>query len=255
MLNLPRVIGHRGAAAHAPENTLAGFRAAKSLGCGWVEFDVRLTADGQPVVCHDDKLERTTGARGRVSALSLAALRRLDAGSWFAARFAAERLPTLDEALALCRDLGLGANVEIKAEHGRGPATTAAVVDCLDRLGSTPAAILLSSFLPDAVTEAAALAPSLPRGMLWRKLPRGWRGIAARLGCATVHCRHTELTEDVAAAVGAAGYPLLAYTVNDPARAQKLFAWGVASVFSDAPDIIGTAAAEPTAAARRGATL
>src|SRR5882757_10846072 len=71
-LQLPPVIGHRGAAACAPENTLAGLRKAKALGCRWVEFDVRLTADNQPVLLHDNRLERTTDGRGRVSALSLA---------------------------------------------------------------------------------------------------------------------------------------------------------------------------------------
>src|SRR5277367_3846394 len=98
LLNLPPVIGHRGAAAYAPENTLAGFRAAQALGCTWVEFDVRLSADDALVVCHDDKLERTTGGRGRISMMRLAAIRRHDAGSRFGAGFAGERIPTLEEA-------------------------------------------------------------------------------------------------------------------------------------------------------------
>src|ERR1700675_1784021 len=107
------VIGHRGAAAHAPENTLAGLRRAKALGCGWVEFDVRLTGDGALVLCHDPLLDRTTSGSGPVSAKSLAAIRQCDAGSWFAPSFAGERVPTLDEALLLAAELDLGANVEI----------------------------------------------------------------------------------------------------------------------------------------------
>jgi glycerophosphoryl diester phosphodiesterase len=254
-LNLPHVIGHRGAAAHGPENTLAGFRMAKSLGCAWVEFDVRLTADGAPVVCHDDRLARTTGAHGRISSLPSAAIGQLDAGSWFAASFAGERIPTLDAALTCCRELGLGANIEIKAERGRGPATAVAVASSLERLAGHLPPILISSFLADAVAEAAALAPSTPRGMLWRIIPRNWAKIAAQLGCATIHCGHVQLTESVSAQVRAAGYPLLAYTVNDAARARQLFGWGVASVFSDAPDIIGGATARNMAVARWGAYL
>src|SRR5215471_6805211 len=80
---LPSVIGHRGAASSAPENTLAGLRRAKMLDCRWVEFDVRLTADGHPVLLHDSRLERTTDGRGKVTALALAAVRRCDAGGWF----------------------------------------------------------------------------------------------------------------------------------------------------------------------------
>ena len=242
-LVLPRIVGHRGAAAHAPENTLVGFRAAKALGCAWVEFDVRLTADNALVVCHDDALARTTGARGRISKLTLAAIRQLDAGSWFGPRFVGERLPTLVETLVLCRDIGLGTNVEIKAEHGRGVATAAAVADCLARLGTKLPPILVSSFLADAVEEAATSMPTIPRGMLWRQLPRNWRSIAERLGCTTIHCGQTSLTEKSAAQVCSAGYPLLAYTVNDASRARELFGWGIASVFSDAPDIIAHAAA------------
>src|SRR6266567_6060143 len=82
-LQLPPVIGHRGAAAYAPENTLAGLRHAKALGCAWVEFDVRLTGDGALVLCHDPLLDRTTTGSGLVSAKSLAAVRECDAGSWF----------------------------------------------------------------------------------------------------------------------------------------------------------------------------
>lgn len=236
------MIGHRGAAAYAPENTLAGFRVAKALGCTWVEFDVRLTADNALVICHDDALVRTMGVRGRISRLPLVAMRQLDAGSWFGSGFGGERLPTLEETLVLCRNIGLAANAEIKAERGREEATTAAVAGCLAQLGDLPP-ILISSFLTRAMEEAAKSIPAIPRGMLWRKLPRNWRTTAERLSCTTIHCGQKELTQKATTEVCGAGYPLLAYTVNDAARARELFAWGVASVFSDAPDIIAHAAA------------
>lgn len=247
-LGLPPVIGHRGAAAYAPENTLAGFRAAKGLGCRWVEFDVRLTADGAAVVCHDDLLERTTGARDRISRLPLAAVRQADAGRWFGVQFAGERVPTLAEALSLCAELGLGANVEIKAARGRGALTAAAVAACI--VGRPPQALLLSSFLAEAVREAAVSAPHIPRGMLWRSIPRGWEKIADRLGCTTVNAEQSRLDEATVTRVRSGGYPLLAYTVNAAERARQLFDWGVASVFSDAPDII---AVEGAAVGRPGA--
>jgi len=255
VLNLPSVIGHRGAAAHAPENTLAGFRAARALRCRWIECDVRLTADNALVVCHDDQLDRTTDGRGRISRTSLAAVRGLDAGSWFGAGFVGEPVPTLDQALMLCRDIGLGANIEIKAEGRRGPPTAAAVADCLATFTGDLPPILISSFLPEAVAEAAALMPAVPRGMLWRKIPRNWATVAQRLGCATIHCGHADLTGKLAADIVAADFPLLCYTVNDAVRARQLFDWGVASVFSDAPDIIAGALVEHVAGARRGASL
>jgi len=235
---LPPVIGHRGAAARAPENTLAGLRCAKSLGCGWVEFDARLTADGALVLCHDDRLDRTTSGGGRVAVKTLAKIRQADAGAWFGPGFAGELVPTLDEALALCAELGLGANVELKAERGLAGPTAAAVAATLERLGHKAPPILVSSFVVEALSAMRTLAPRVPRGLLLKLLSRGWSGLAARLDCATVNLDHRRVHPSLVAAIRAAGYPVLAYTVNDPARARQMFDWGVTSVFSDVPDII-----------------
>jgi glycerophosphoryl diester phosphodiesterase len=235
---LPRVIGHRGAAASAPENTLAGFRRASALNCRWVEFDVRLTADAQPVVLHDDRLTRTTDGRGRVSSLSLAAVRLHDAGGWFGSSFAGERVPTLEEAVTLLGALGLGANVELKAPRGREAETGAVVADFLARL--RPSAVpemLISSFRPAALAAARDRAPRIARGILFRVIPENWRAIAERLGCATIHADYRRLRPALVTEIRAAGYPILAYTVNDPGRASALFDWGVTSVFSDDPSL------------------
>ena len=118
-LDLPPVIGHRGAAGMAPENTLAALRRAHALGCRWVEFDVRLTRDGELILLHDDRLERTTNGCGIARALSLSAIRRFDAGSWFDPAFTEERVPTLAQAIAVLSELGLGANVELKPDQRR----------------------------------------------------------------------------------------------------------------------------------------
>src|SRR6266567_6414063 len=160
-LRLPAVIGHRGAAARAPENTLAGLRHAKALGCSWAEFDVRLTGDGALVLCHDPLLDRTTTGSGLVSAKSLAAVRECDAGSWFDPSFAGERVPTLDEGLLLAAELDLGANVEIKADRGREYATAAAVAATAQRLRGRIPAVLVSSFLPSAIAAMRELAPEI----------------------------------------------------------------------------------------------
>jgi glycerophosphoryl diester phosphodiesterase len=242
-ITLPRVIGHRGAAVSAPENTLAGFRQAKALNCRWVEFDVRLTADGQPILLHDNRLERTTDGRGKASALPLAAVRRHSAGAWFGPSFAAERVPILQEVLVLLTELGLGANVELKAVRGREAETGRVVADMLRRLWPSKAPKLqISSFRPAALAAAGAHAPEIPLGILFRSIPKNWRAVAEEVGCTTIHAEHQRLSPAVVAEVRAAGYPLLAYTVNDPARAATLFSWGVTSVFSDDPRCLHDAA-------------
>jgi glycerophosphoryl diester phosphodiesterase len=242
---LPPVIGHRGAAARAPENTLAGFRKARALNCRWVEFDVRLTADGQPILLHDNRLERTTDGRGNVSALPLAAVRRHDAGAWFGPCFAGERVPTLEEAVTVLAELGIGANVELKAARGREAETGTVVADMLARLWpSELPGPLVSSFLPRALAAARACAPGIARGMLFRVIPKNWRAVVEGLGCATIHADHRPLSPAIAAEIHRSGYPLLAYTANDPGRASILFEWGVTSVFSDAPHRLHDALAQ-----------
>src|SRR5258708_6429242 len=119
---LPRVIGHRGACGLAPENTVASFRKAAELGVRWVEFDVHLSADGIPVVIHDDTVNRTTTGRGAVASLSLIELQALDAGTWFEPRFQGEYVPTLEAIVTLLGKLGLGAVVEINPSPATEPA-------------------------------------------------------------------------------------------------------------------------------------
>ncbi len=241
---LPPVIGHRGAAACAPENTLAGLRKASELGCLWVEFDVRLTADGHLILLHDDRLERTTDGRGSAAALFLAALRRYDAGAWFDRGFKGEPVPTLAEAVALLGELGIGANVELKAARGREAETGATAAAMLGRLWpSQLAAPLISSFRQDALAAARAGAPGIARGILFRAVPKNWRAVAESLDCAAIHADHRCLHPAIVAEIRELRYPVLAYTVNDSERAHTLFGWGVTSVFSDVPHILAAAEA------------
>jgi glycerophosphoryl diester phosphodiesterase len=236
---LPLVIGHRGAARCAPENTLAGLRRAKALDCRWVEFDVRLTADREPILLHDNWLGRTTDGRGLAVRLPLATLRRCDAGGWFAAEFAGEPIPTLAEAVTLLAGLELGANIELKTGRGDAADTGRVVAGALDRLWPPQLpAPLISSFLPEALSAARQRAPRFARGMLFRSVPKDWRERAETLGCASIHVDHRRLTPATVAEIRDSGYYLLAYTVNEPARARALLSWGVTSVFSDVPHII-----------------
>jgi glycerophosphoryl diester phosphodiesterase len=242
--DLPPVIGHRGAAGCAPENTLAGLRRAGALGCRWVEFDVRLTADGELVLLHDDRLDRTTDGRGKVRALPLSEIRRHDAGKWFDVGFAGERVPTLAEAIAALAELGIGANVELKSGRRGAVETGNAAADVLARLWPPQLPPpMISSFVTDALTGALDRAPAIARGLLVRAPAGNWRRRAETLGCTTINADHRLLRPAVVAEIRRAGYSVLAYTVNDVARAGELFDWGVAAVFSDVPHIILAAVA------------
>jgi glycerophosphoryl diester phosphodiesterase len=236
------VIGHRGAAAHAPENTLAGIRKAHELGCGWIELDVKLSRDGLPFLMHDDRIDRTSSGHGLARAMDLGQLRELDAGSWFGPGFAAERLATLEEAVALILELGLEVNLEIKPCPGREVET--ARTACRVLQGIWPAdrpAPLLSSFETLSLAAARDTAPELPRALLVEALPRRWRELMTELECVSLNLSHRRNPDAVLEELVAEGVPVLLYTVNDPARAQALMRLGATALFTDAPDRIEAA--------------
>jgi len=236
MVRLPRVIGHRGAAAVAPENTLAGLRAAAECGVSWVEVDVRLTADDGLVLIHDDTLDRTTDGSGPVRAASLAGVRALDAGAWFSSAFAGEKVPTLEEAIALLATLDLRVNLEMKADAGDEAATGAALAGALR--ASWPAdrePPLISSFRYDCIAAFAAAMPELPLAFLMNWSHKDWGTRRTLLDWRAIHCSQHRLTRQRVAVLKQSGLPVAAYTVNTARRAKTLFGYGVDAVFSDDP--------------------
>lgn len=239
---LPRVMGHRGAAAVAPENTLAGLRAAAAMGMTWVEFDVMLSGDGVPVLFHDDNLKRITGRKASMARTPFAELAKLEAGAWFGPGFIGEPIPSLEQALALAVELGFTPNIEIKPTPRRDAATAAAVADTIARCWPEDRpAPLISSFSRKALGIARDRVPSVPRALIAWRLPRDWEAAAETLECVSLHLRGLRLRAKTAAKVKRAGYQLAAFTVNDPKKALRLIAFGVDCIITDRPDVIAEA--------------
>ncbi|MFN7570084.1 MAG: glycerophosphodiester phosphodiesterase [Betaproteobacteria bacterium] len=250
----PRVIAHRGGGILAPENTLAGLREGVARGFRGAEFDAMLAADGVPVLIHDETLERTTTGAGSVTAHTAAQLAALDAGRWHSPRFAGERVPTLEAALRYARAAGLWLNIEIKPAKDRAEPTGLAVgltvarlyADLLqpdgDRANPAESADarvpLFSSFQPQSLAAARAVAPNIPRGLLVSRVPPDWRAQLEALGAVALHTNHKNLTAAQAHEVKQAGYWLFCYTVDEPARARELFDWGVDAICTDRIDLI-----------------
>jgi len=235
--NLPSVIGHRGAAGIAPENTMAAIRAAADCGLRWVEFDVKLTCDGEAIVFHDDDLERTTNGQGPVHERSLSDLESLDAGTPFRPRFRGEQIPSLKEALNLLGELNLGANLELKPSPGREVETARVVASVLskDWPEYLPSPVI-SSFNDETLGVMLEAAPEYDRALLSHRLTPDWRRRVHALGCSAVHCGWQHLTLTQARAVISSGYQLRCYTVNNPLIGDRLFSWGVESIITDHPE-------------------
>ena len=230
-----RIIGHRGAAAVAPENTLASFRAAAALGVRWVEMDVSQLADGTAVIFHDDELDRCTNGSGLLAQSSWAQVRQLDAGSWFSAQFSTERVSTLSEALAEIQRLGLGLNLEIKHEGAGLEPFVDLVLTTLAREWRDNDRLLLSSFNHQALRLCQAQAPHLRRGQLYESVPANWLQELENISAYSLHCDYLALDQALATAIKAAGYRLFCYTVNDPLSVAYHWGWGMDGVFTDDP--------------------
>jgi glycerophosphoryl diester phosphodiesterase len=170
-----RVYGHRGAPGEAPENTLVSFRRAHALGADGIEFDVRLTLDGEPVVVHDDTLDRTTSGSGPVAAALLSEVQALSAGAWMHPRFAAERVPTLAETCAVAAEERLTMAIELKAAAD-GPRLANAVARTLTATGwlsrlALPGSLVVTSFDLRLLRAMGERLPGAPLGLLLDEPP------------------------------------------------------------------------------------
>lgn len=227
----PRIVGHRGAPEDAPENTLDSFRQALVQGATAVELDARLTADGEVVVHHDRELGRTVAGDGAVEDATSADLRSRDAGSWFHPRFAHARVPTLDEVLGALPPTTL-VNVELKPDAWNAETLPAAVHGVVEAHGALDR-VLATSFDAGLATAYAALARR-PAGLILGVEPdEGDVADWPLLGVFAV--RHELLDEAALDLLRGAGKTVLAWTVNDAARAARLLDRGVAGVITDRP--------------------
>lgn len=237
-VNLPPLIGHRGLAGLAPENTMPAFEAAARHGLQFVELDAKLCASGELIVLHDNDVKRTSNGRGRAQQLRYTELRKLDAGSWFAPAFRGTRIPLLIEVLDFCRTAQLGVNIELKPNRGDYAQTARVVAELLQRerlIGQLP--LFISSFSIQSLRAARDCMPMLPRGLLMERRTT-LRHILQRmqeLDTCTFNYDRKLISAKRVQQLAARGIPTLIWTVNDVDEAKRLLALGVQSVFSDYP--------------------
>lgn len=239
---IPPVIAHRGASGYAPENTMVAFTLAAQLGIKWLEFDVMLAADQQPIIFHDETLDRTTNKKGDIGIHTTPYLRALDAGVWFHSKFSGEKIPTLQQVAEFLLDSRMRANVEIKPLPGQEEMTAVKALNVISQYFVQPhPSILFSSFSVPALRHLRKHSPDCLIGLLLHEWEPNWQSICDELNCVSVHVNQEIMTQEAAQEIKAMNRALLCYTVNDPARALELYSWGVDAVFSDFPDKIAKA--------------
>lgn len=246
----PLVLGHRGASADAPENTLAAFRLALAQGADGVELDVWRCATGEVVVFHDEDTARLTGVPLTVPDAPLPALRALDVGAHRGARFAGERIPRLEEVLEALP--GAIVNVELKARRRRPDLELAPAVARVLRGGNTAGRVVVSSFDHRLVVAFRLAAPEIPVGLLVEaEHPRPLlTALATRLlRPAAIHPDRRLVTPARARGWIARGLAVNVWTVDDPEEARGLAALGASAIITNVPGRI-RAALTPSPASR-----
>ena len=237
------VIAHRGFSRVAPENTIAAAKKAIEVGIYGSEFDVKQTKDHVPVVIHDGTVDRTTNGTGRVSELSLAEIRALDAGSWKDPQFAGERVPTLDEMLATFKGVKCRPVIEVK-----GTEITDRVVASIRALNMVEQAVLISS-KKETLLAARALEPRLQCGLVMgdKQMPKEGSDdekVAAIVAQARecdvrlVDMDYRVVTAGVVAKLREERLTAWVWTVDEPEAMDNLIAWGIESITTNAPDVL-----------------
>ncbi len=225
------VIAHRGASSYAPENTLAAFDLALQMGVHHIELDLHSTRDGHIVVLHDETVDRTTDGSGPVSSFTLAALRQLDAGSWFGAPFAGQRIPTFDEVLERYRGR-LHVHAEIK---GRSPSVSHLTADRIHARGMKEQ-VTITSFESVRLEEIRACAPELPTGWLVEEVTDATIARARALGLAQICPRADTVTQELVRRLHAEGLVARAWGVASEELMQQVVEAGADGMTVNFPD-------------------
>ena len=235
----PLVIAHRGGADLAPENTLAALRNAVALGADAAEIDVRLSRDGEAVLMHDRRVDRTTTGTGVVGTLTLEQLRALDAGSWFGPQFVGEPVPSLEEVFqALPADFKV--YVEMKA---RGPACWALarrVVGIIRRCRRWDSA-MVASFNPMAMALVRALDPRIVRGYIWsgdHPMPLRARWLSPLVDPLWYAPDRRTLTPRLLSRLHSMGKPVAAWDLDTGTDMEQLREMGLDGAVTDRPDVL-----------------
>jgi glycerophosphoryl diester phosphodiesterase len=229
---------HRGRNRHAPENTMAAFRAAFEAGDTGVELDVTLSSDGRIIVIHDDSVDRTTNGNGLVSEMTFVELRQLDAGSWFGSRFSEEQLPRPSDILSEARGQAL-VNIEIKHSSWRNIPEDGIEILVLDSIRKTKMkdSVLISGFDWRSLKRIRSIDKEVSIAVL---AGRGWdpgkvAAVAAELDAYSIHPDAADVIDKMPASYLEFNGRIFPYTVDNPISAAKILQAGADGYFADLP--------------------
>jgi glycerophosphoryl diester phosphodiesterase len=238
-------IGHRGASASAPENTLAAFRKAETGHADYFELDVQQTKDHRLIVMHDETLSRTTnaekvhphGSPWRVRDYTLEQIKRLDAGSWFSSRYKGERVPTLEETLSAMKGTGMKLLLEIKSP-ALYPGMTGRIATALraEPYWLRPGRLIVQSFDWSSLKSFHRLLPSVPLGVLGKPTTAQLPAVAKY--AKYVNPKYTTVSGRYVAGLRKRHLKVFVWVVDDRSTMRRMIGYGVNGIITDRPDAL-----------------
>ncbi|SOB42536.1 conserved hypothetical protein [Weissella viridescens] len=236
---MTKIIAHRGLSAIAPENTLRSFEPMLDYNLDWFETDVSITADGQLVLLHDDKVDRTTGHAGEITAMTYDDVMDADAGSWFGPESANTQLLMMDDLLTFVDESGMNLNLELKGVTGPNCSALAdqliaQLVPYL-RMINEEVNLIISSFNPVMLFKMHAAAPELAYAVLYDKgqFLDDWQLVADACNARYIHIDKADATPENIAKIQDRGFEVNVYTVNSLDDVTTLSDYGVDGIFTD----------------------
>ncbi|MCM3412262.1 glycerophosphodiester phosphodiesterase [Metabacillus litoralis] len=238
MSNKVEIFAHRGISGLYPENTMAAFKAAAEIGAHGIELDVQISQDGELVVIHDERIERTTNGVGYVKDLTLNRLKQYDAGSWFHVDFQNERIPTLNEVLEWVKTLSykLIVNIELKNDRIKYENLEEKVVRLIHELNLDQQCII-SSFNRDSLKKIYEIDHKIETALLFQGVPTDVLNIAKNLHVQALHCEVVFAQSILGRKASLAGYPMRVYTINTLEDFHSLENTCASVVMTDFPQI------------------
>ncbi len=231
-------IAHRGISAQAPENTRAAFEKMIAMNADWLETDIDMTSDGELVLIHDDRVDRTSDGSGTVNDMTLIDLQKLDFGRWLSETYANERIVTLKWLVDFVNRYHFNVNFELKTalKYDKQNFYLASVCQALRQISSN-VQIIVSSFDVNLLKKFHLLMPDIQTGILIAsQLPDNIVTVARDIGAVYVHPDVDYLTKKQTKHLIANHLPVNVWTVNDTAVAERLKKWQVEAIFTDFPE-------------------
>ena len=226
---------HRGASGYCPENTMASFQKAIELGCQGIETDVQITSDGNLVLIHDEKVDRTTNSVGYVKDFTFEELRKLDAGSWLDSTYSKEKIPSAEELILLAKEQNITINFELKNGIIMYPDLEKKILELIYKYDMQQK-VILSSFNHYSMHTCKEISKEIKTGLLYMEGLYEPQLYCKQVNADAIHPNYNAINKEIVKNCKAAGVLVNPFTVNDESVMKHLIAAGVDGIITNYPD-------------------